>query len=85
MLSVQLLNVGILLDSSPDRWGRVLMIRNEAAKARKEERRPNTLMESDYLLGVYGHNRMGGLRFKTAYDAAVGWLFWDCHTRHLPG
>ncbi|ALJ04907.1 toxin HipA [Pseudalgibacter alginicilyticus] len=63
-------NFGIFLDSSPDRWGRVLMIRKEAAKARKENRRAKTLMESDYLLGVYDTNRMGGLRFKTAQDGA---------------
>lgn len=63
-------NFGIFLDSSPDRWGRVLMMRKEAAKARKENRRPKTLMESDYLLGVYDNNRMGGLRFKTAHDGA---------------
>ena len=63
-------NFGIFLDSSPDRWGRVLMMRKEAAKARKEERRPKTLMESDYLLGVYDNNRMGGLRFKIAQAGA---------------
>ncbi|MAQ40937.1 type II toxin-antitoxin system HipA family toxin [Mesonia oceanica] len=63
-------NFGIFLDSSPDRWGRVLMMRKEAAKARKEERRPKTLMESDYLLGVYDNNRMGGLRFKTVQNGA---------------
>lgn len=63
-------NFGIFLDSSPDRWGRVLMMRKEAAKARKEDRRPKTLMESDYLLGVYDHNRMGGLRFKTVQNGA---------------
>ncbi|SHF41266.1 serine/threonine-protein kinase HipA [Salegentibacter echinorum] len=58
-------NFGIFLDSSPDRWGRVLMLRKEAAKARREDRRAKTLMESDYLLGVFDGNRMGGLRFKT--------------------
>ncbi len=63
-------NFGIFLDSSPDRWGRVLMMRKEAAKARKEDRRPKTLMESDYLLGVYDHNRMGGLRFKTVKEGS---------------
>ena len=63
-------NFVIFLDSSPDRWGRVLMMRKEAAKARKEERRPKTLMESDYLLGVYDNNRMGGLRFKIAQAGA---------------
>ncbi|WP_026811244.1 type II toxin-antitoxin system HipA family toxin [Arenibacter latericius] len=63
-------NFGIFLDSSPDRWGRVLMMRKEAAKARKEDRRPKALMESDYLLGVYDHNRMGGLRFKTVKEGS---------------
>ncbi len=63
-------NFGIFLDSSPDRWGRVLMMRKEAAIARKENRRAKTLTESDYLLGVYDGNRMGGLRFKTELDGA---------------
>ena len=57
-------NFGIFLDSSPDRWGRILMRRREAAIARKEERTPNNLYETDYLLGVYDGNRMGGIRFK---------------------
>lgn len=61
-------NFGIFLDSSPDRWGRVLMMRKEAAKARAEGRRAATLMESDYMLGVYDGSRMGGLRFKLAAD-----------------
>ncbi len=57
-------NFGVFLDSCPDRWGRVLMNRREAALARKEERKPKSLVESDYLLGVYDCHRMGGLRFK---------------------
>ncbi|WP_034059902.1 type II toxin-antitoxin system HipA family toxin [Lacinutrix jangbogonensis] len=61
-------NFGIFLDSSPDRWGRLLMRRKEAAIARKEERKPRTLFESDYVLGVFDANRMGALRFKTAAD-----------------
>ena len=59
-------NFGIFLDSSPDRWGRLLMRRKEAAQARIEGRKENTLYETDYLLGVYDGHRMGGLRFKTA-------------------
>jgi len=55
---------GLFLDSSPDRWGRVLMRRREAIMARKEGRSPRRLGEADYLLGVYDKNRMGGLRFK---------------------
>lgn len=57
-------NFGIFLDSSPDRWGRVLMKRREAALARKEGRKEKTLFETDYLLGVFDGHRMGALRFK---------------------
>jgi serine/threonine-protein kinase HipA len=57
-------NFGIFLDSSPDRWGRVLMKRREAILAREEGRQERTLMESDFLLGVFDENRVGGLRFK---------------------
>ena len=56
-------NFGLFMDSSPDRWGRVLMQRREALNARNEERKPSSLLESDYLLGVYDLYRMGGLRF----------------------
>jgi serine/threonine-protein kinase HipA len=58
-------NFGIFLDSSPDRWGRVLMERREAVRAKAEDRPPARLMESDYLLGVHDASRMGALRFKT--------------------
>jgi serine/threonine-protein kinase HipA len=61
-------NFGIFLDSSPDRWGRVLMNRKEAILARTEKRTTKTLMESDYLLGVYDENRAGALRFKLSED-----------------
>ncbi len=57
-------NFGMFLDSSPDRWGRILMRRREAAVARQEQRPVNNLFETDYLLGVYDAHRMGGLRFK---------------------
>ncbi len=57
-------NFGIFLDSSPDRWGRVLMVRREAISARMESRKARTLFEDDYLLGVYDGHRMGALRFK---------------------
>ncbi len=57
-------NFGIFLDSSPDRWGRVLMLRREAILARTETRKPKNLFEEDYLLGVYDEHRMGALRFK---------------------
>jgi serine/threonine-protein kinase HipA len=57
-------NFGVFLDSSPDRWGRVLMKRREAAMARSEKRPEKTLRESDYLLGVFDGHRMGAIRFK---------------------
>jgi serine/threonine-protein kinase HipA len=57
-------NFGMFLDSSPDRWGRILMRRREAALARIEKRLEQNLFETDYLLGVYDAHRMGGLRFK---------------------
>ncbi len=57
-------NFGLFLDSSPDRWGRILMQRREALLSKLENRRQKTLLESDYLLGVYDNHRIGGLRFK---------------------
>ena len=57
-------NFGVFLDSCPDRWGRVLMQRREAAIAKDEDRAVKKLLESDFLLGVYDEHRMGALRFK---------------------
>ena len=62
------INFGVFLDSCPDRWGRVLMQRREAILAKKEDRRPRTLLESDFLLGVFDEHRMGALRFKLNDD-----------------
>lgn len=61
-------NFGVFLDSSPDRWGRVLMQRREAQQARSEGREIRALTESDYLLGVYDGIRMGALRFRLSED-----------------
>jgi serine/threonine-protein kinase HipA len=57
-------NFGIFLDSSPDRWGRVLMQRRENLRARREGRRPRSLTEWDFLLGVHDETRLGALRFR---------------------
>ena len=54
---------GIFSDSCPDRWGRMLMKRREALRAKKEQRKPGALTESDFLLGVFDETRMGALRF----------------------
>lgn len=56
-------NFGIFLDSSPDRWGRLLMQRREAAQARESGRSARRLQETDYLLGVHDEQRTGALRF----------------------
>lgn len=57
-------NFGIFLDSSPDRWGRTLMQRRENVRARREGRRPRSLTEWDFLLGVHDETRLGALRFQ---------------------
>ncbi|MVO08017.1 type II toxin-antitoxin system HipA family toxin [Flavobacterium sp. TP390] len=61
-------NFGIFLDSMPDTWGRTLMKRREAQKAKEKKEKPKTLYDIDYLLGVYDESRMGALRFKTDPD-----------------
>lgn len=63
-LSAGKANFGIFLDSSPDRWGRVLMNRREIIFAKKENRKAKPLFEEDYLLGVFDEHRMGALRFR---------------------
>lgn len=57
-------NFRAFLDSSPDRWGRILMQRRAAIEARKGIRVTSRLNELDYLLGVHDSYRMGGIRFK---------------------
>ncbi|WP_445772563.1 type II toxin-antitoxin system HipA family toxin [Shewanella sp.] len=57
-------NFRAFLDSSPDRWGRILMQRRAAIEYRKGIRPSNRVTELDYLLGVHDAYRMGGIRFK---------------------
>ena len=66
-------NFGLFLDSSPDRWGRLLMQRREAVVAREGARKQLRLRELDFLLGVHDEQRLGALRFK---EPATGqsWL-----------
>ena len=54
---------GLLTDSAPDRWGRLLIRRRAALDS--EGPLPN-LFESDYLLAVSDTCRMGALRFRAA-------------------
>ncbi len=55
---------GAFGDCAPDRWGRSLIRRREAAQARDEGREPRSLGEVDYLLGVRDDLRQGALRFR---------------------
>lgn len=59
---------GMFADSSPDRWGRVLMNKRERLLSEREGRKPSKLNDSDYLLGVCDEARMGGLRFRLDPD-----------------
>jgi serine/threonine-protein kinase HipA len=55
---------GCFTDCAPDRWGRTLLARREAALAREERRAARRLGELDYLLGVRDDLRQGALRFR---------------------
>lgn len=59
---------GIFLDSAPDRWGRILMERREAVRARHGKRPVQTLQELDFLLEVNNLTRTGALRFRAVGD-----------------
>ncbi len=59
---------GIFTDTSPDRWGRMLLERREAEQAVAEGRRPRALGEWEFLLGVNDGLRMGALRFAVGDD-----------------
>lgn len=59
---------GMLLDSCPDRWGRMLLDRRAALHAREDGEKERKLLETDYLLGISDQTRVGGLRFKLAPD-----------------
>jgi serine/threonine-protein kinase HipA len=54
---------GAIGDSAPDRWGRLLIQRDERRKAREANREPRTLNEVDYLVAVGDIARQGALRF----------------------
>jgi len=58
-------NFGMLLDSSPDRWGQTLMKRREAQDAKDNNRKGRTLYSWNFLIGVQDQTRQGALRFKS--------------------
>ena len=58
-------NFGLFLDTSPDRWGRLLMQRRlERDKRKGLVPVDKRLVESDFLLGVHDIYRAGALRFR---------------------
>lgn len=57
---------GAFADGAPDRWGRTLLIRQEARRARDEKRQARSLGEVDFLLGVRDDLRQGSLRYRRA-------------------
>ncbi|MDR3652358.1 MAG: type II toxin-antitoxin system HipA family toxin [Paludibacter sp.] len=61
-------NFGIFKDSSPDRWGQLLMKRREILLSKIDKTDPRTLVGIDFLLGVHDNHRMGGLRFKESEE-----------------
>lgn len=71
---------GVFMDSAPDRWGRVLLERREAAMAEREGRKMRQLHEVDFLLGVHDLTRMGALRFRKGADGP----FLDDHPYAAP-
>jgi serine/threonine-protein kinase HipA len=60
---------GAIGDSAPDRWGRVLMRRAEAAYAKELDKPVRALSEMDFLLGVNDEVRQGALRFSKKIDS----------------
>jgi len=63
-------NFGVFFDSMPDTWGRTLMKRRAAQKAKDKAIQVSTLYDIDFLLGVYDESRMGALRFKLDKDGS---------------
>lgn len=57
---------GTFDDAAPDRWGRRLLERREAQRARSEQRRARALDEWDFLIGVSDRTRMGAIRLALA-------------------
>lgn len=57
-------NFGIFLDSSPDRWGQMLLKRRETLAAQDAGRSARRLRAWDFLIGVQDETRQGALRFR---------------------
>jgi serine/threonine-protein kinase HipA len=56
---------GAMSDCAPDGWGRRLVRRTEAQRAREADTRQRELNEIDFLLGARDDLRQGALRFRS--------------------
>jgi serine/threonine-protein kinase HipA len=61
-------NFGMIFDSMPDTWGRTLMKKRAAQKAKEDGMMTPVLHDIDFLLGVFDECRMGGIRIKLEKD-----------------
>ncbi|MCK5820761.1 MAG: HipA domain-containing protein [Bacteroidales bacterium] len=59
---------GLFLDSMPDTWGRTLMKRRAALKAKEANKTIPNLYDIDFLIGVFDECRSGALRYKLNQD-----------------
>ena len=60
--------MGAFGDCAPDGWGRALLVRREAARAKEAGTAARSLSEADVLLGVRDDLRQGALRFRLSED-----------------
>ena len=66
--------IKLITDSLPDSWGRSVLDRYEEACARRDERVPHELSETEVLTTIADSERMGAMRFspESEPDAFVG-------------
>lgn len=60
--------LALMTDSLPDSWGRSILARYERACARRDEREPHELTETEVLTTIADSERMGALRFSPETD-----------------
>ena len=79
------LNLGLFLDFSPDRLGRVLMRRRESIIAKIENRPVRTLFESDfYLVFMIFTDFVDRNRPKKAFFIGIYFVFHTSHKHKKP-
>jgi len=68
-------------DCSPDRWGRILLRRQESALAEAEKRKPRTLLDADFLLCVNDFTRQGAIRISADHGKK---FLAESHSNSIP-